>query len=410
MLGGIGMADRVTRVAVIGVGTMGSDLSLLFALSDFNVVVNDISPAALDKLEEKQRSTMDELHTLGLTNKEYETVREKITVAHKLEDIKDVDFVLEAVKEDLDVKRKLFAYLDKLPREVVLATNTSSLRVSDIARGLKGADRIALMHFSNPPILSPLAEVMKGEKTSEKTLRIVSGVAESIGRTPVVLRKEMNGAILNRILLNINNDALWALQSKELTQAELDASFRSIGWQMGVTGTLDQIGLDVALDVGVILAGVYGLRVAVPKSPLPKMVREGKLGKKSGIGFYDWSKGPPVIDKKLAGKYDTMRVFANAANEAFWIIRDEMADPKTIDTITKLGFRSSKFGVCEIADSIGLDKLREILKNLYTKYGLEMYKTCPLFDEYVKNGWTGKAAGRGFYTYPAPVEAVESSV
>nr|MDO8079306.1 3-hydroxyacyl-CoA dehydrogenase [Candidatus Freyarchaeota archaeon] len=392
------MADKVSRVAVIGVGTMGSDLSLLFALSDFDVVVNDKSKTVLDKLEEKQRKTMDELRTLGATQKEYETVREKITVARKLEDVKDVDFVLEAIKEDLNAKRELFKELDKLSPEVVLATNTSTLRVSDIARGLKGAERIGLMHFSNPPILSPLVEVVKGEETSEETLKIIAGVAEKIGKTPVILTKDMNGAVLNRVLGGLGSDALWAIQRGEITPEELDASLRTLGFPVGIAEAVDLIGLDVVLNASRILRKVYGKRVGFPEKLLEEMVNDGRLGKKSGRGFYDWSKGPPIIDTKLAGKFDVMRVLANGANEAFWLIKDGMADPKTIDTVTKLGFRSP-VGMCELADSIGLDNLIEILKRMYTEYGIELYTPCPLFEEYVKNGWTGQAARRGFYKY-----------
>jgi enoyl-CoA hydratase/3-hydroxyacyl-CoA dehydrogenase len=128
------------------------------------------------------------------------------------------------------------------------------------------------------------------------------------------------------------------------------------------------------------------------------MAREGRLGKKSGKGFYDWSKGPPVIDMSLAGKYDVNRAIAGAANEAFWIIKEEVADPETIDKIVKLGFRSL-VGICELADAMGLDNLLNTMKKLLQEYGLEIYKPCPLFEEYVKKGWTGKAAGRGFYKY-----------
>jgi enoyl-CoA hydratase/3-hydroxyacyl-CoA dehydrogenase len=392
------MADKVSRVAVIGMGTMGSDFSLLFALSDFEVVVNDISQAVLDKLEEKQRKKMDELRSLGMTGKEFEAIREKITVARKLEDVKNVDFVLEAVREDLNVKRKLFKELDKLPLEVVLATNTSVLRVSDIAKGLKGAERIGLMHFSNPPILSPLVEVVKGEKTSEETLKTIVGVAEKIGKTPVLLKKDMNGAVLNRVLGGIGSDALWTIQRGEVTPEELDASLKAIGFPIGAAEAIDMIGLDIVLDVSRILRQVYGKRADFPEKLLEKMIKDGRLGKKSGRGFYDWSKAPPIIDTKLAGKYDVMRILAKAANEAFWLLKDEVADPKTIDTVTKLGFRS-QVGICELADSIGLDKLIDVLNRMYAEYEMETYKPCPLFDEYVKNGWIGTAAGRGFYKY-----------
>ncbi|WXG39336.1 MAG: 3-hydroxyacyl-CoA dehydrogenase [Candidatus Freyarchaeum deiterrae] len=398
------MADKISRVAIIGAGTMGSDLSLEFALCDFDVVVNDISQKALDTLEKRQRQTMDELHALKSppkeSQKEYDTVKERITTTNKLEDVKDADFVLEAIKEDLNVKRKLFSYLDENLPGVVLATNTSSLRVSDIAKGLEGADRIALMHFSNPLIISRLAEIMKGEETSEETLETISRLAERIGKTPVVLRKDMNGAVMNRILVSINNDGLMALDKGEATQKEIDASFfRAIGFILGMTGTIDVVGLDVAVDVGRYLGRAYGKRLVPSVGVVLENVKAGRLGKKSGIGFNDWSKGPPVADKKLASRYDDNRIFAMGANEAFWVMKDQMADPKTIDTILKGGFRL-RTGICESADSIGLDKLSEILKGLYAKYELEMYETCPLFDEYVKKGWTGKAAGRGFYTYP----------
>ncbi|MEM2143789.1 MAG: 3-hydroxyacyl-CoA dehydrogenase [Candidatus Jordarchaeaceae archaeon] len=392
------MCDKIGRVAVIGMGTMGSDISLLFALYDFEVVVNDISRSVLDNLERKHRQTLDELHKLGLTQKKYETVKEKITVARKLEDIKDVDFVLEAVNEDLTVKRNLFAHLDKLPLEVVLATNTSFLRVSDIAKGLKGAKRIGLMHFSNPPILSPLVEVVKGEETSEETLKTIAEVAKRIGKTPVILRKDMNGAVLNRILGGLGSDAFLAIQRGEVTPEELDASMKAAGFPVGFAEVADMIGLDIILSVNKTLSNVYGASPNPTLKFLEDMVKEGRLGKKSGRGFYDWTKGHPIIDTKLAGKYDVMRIIANGVNAAFGVIKDEVADPKTIDTVMKLG-SSSQMGICEIADLIGLDKLLEVLKRLYKEYGLEIYKPCPMFEEYVKRGWTGRVAGRGLYEY-----------
>ena len=392
------MVGKINQVAVIGARTMGSDLSLLFALSNFEVIINDTSKAALDNLEAKQRKTLEELQKMELTEKGFEDIRERIAVISRLENIRDVEFVLEAIAEDLNAKRKLFAELDKLPPEVVLATNTSSLRVTDIAEGLMGADRIGGMHFSNPPILSPLAEVVKGEKTSEETLKVISEVAERIGRTPVVLRKDMNGFVLNRILMATGTETLWAFKRGEVTPEELDASLRAIGFPMGFAEAADIIGLDIALTVSKTFREAYGKRFEFPEEMLKAMIKDGKLGEKSGKGFYDWSEGPPIIDPNLAGKYDVMRPLASAANEAFWLIKDEMADPKTIDSITKLGFRTL-IGICELADFIGLDKLIEILSRMYAEYGIELYRHCPLFKEYVEKGWTGKAAGRGFYKY-----------
>ncbi|MGQ9722474.1 MAG: 3-hydroxyacyl-CoA dehydrogenase [Candidatus Jordarchaeum sp.] len=392
------MASEIKRVAVIGAGTMGSDLSLLFALYDFDVIVYDKSKTALNNLDEKQKNTIEELRQMDLTKKSFEDVQDKITIADKLENVKDVGFILEAVAEDLDVKRKLFAELDKLPREVVFATNTSSLRVTDIAKGLKGGDRIGGMHFSNPPILSLMVEVVKGEKTSEETLQVISDVAERIGRKPVVLRKDVNGFVNNRILMGAGNETLWAIYRGEVTPEELDASLRAIGFPMGFAEANDIIGADIVLAVSKHFVEAYGKRFQPPPGLLESMVKEGRLGKKSGKGFFDWSKGSPEIDMSLAGKYDVNRAIAGAANEAFWVIDDEVADPKTIDEIIKLGFRSP-VGICELADAMGLDNLLNTLKRLYQEYEIEVYKPCPLFEEYVKKGWTGKATGRGFYKY-----------
>ncbi|MEM3651275.1 MAG: 3-hydroxyacyl-CoA dehydrogenase [Candidatus Jordarchaeaceae archaeon] len=392
------MVAEVERAAVIGAGTMGSDLSLLFALYDIDVVVTDKSKAVLDVLPEKQKRTMSELRQMGITQKSYDEVRGKIVIAPSLKEVKDVDFVLEAVAEDLQVKRKVFAELDKLPRSVVLATNTSSLTVTDIAKGLKGAERIGGMHFSNPPILSQLAEVVKGEKTSEETLNAISKVAEKIGRVPVMVKKDVPGFVNNRILVGAGLETLWAIHRGEVTPQELDASLRAIGFPMGFAEALDIIGVDIILALGKHFVKAYGKRFQPPPGLFESMAREGRLGKKSGKGFYDWSKGPPVIDMSLAGKYDVNRAIAGAANEAFWIIKEEVADPETIDKIVKLGFRSP-VGICELADAMGLDNLLNTMKRLLQEYGLEIYKPCPLFEEYVKKGWTGKAAGRGFYKY-----------
>ncbi len=392
------MARKIDQVAVIGAGTMGSDLSLLFALSNFDVLVNDISKAALDNLEAKQMKTMEELQKMELTDKSFEDVRGKITATSNLEDVKDVDFVLEAIAENLEAKRKLFTQLDKLPREVVFATNTSSLRVTDIAERLEGAERLGGMHFSNPPILSLMAEVVKGEKASEETLKVISDVAEKIGRTPVVLRKDVQGFVNNRILMGAGNETLWAIHRGEVTPEELDASLRAIGFPMGFAEATDIIGADIILEVGKHFVEAYGKRFELPKELLENMIKEGRLGKKSGRGFFDWSEGPPVINMELAGKYDINRAIAGAANEAFWVIKDEVADPETIDEIIRLGFRSV-VGICELADSLGLDVLLDTMRRLHAEYGIEVYKPCPLFEEYVEKGWTGKAAGRGFYEY-----------
>lgn len=377
---------------------MGSDVSLLFALSGCEVVVNDVSEDALSRLELKYRRNVEELQRTGATRESFESVWERVSTTTRLDDVVDVDFVFEAVSENLELKRKLFRRLDDLPPSVVLATNTSSLSVTEIAEGMKGAERIGGMHFSNPPIFMPLVEVVKGRETSEETVRIIEQVSRRIGKTPVVLRKDMRGFVLNRILMAAGAEGLWAISRGEMAAEELDASLKAMGYPIGFAEAVDMIGVDIVMAVGRHFREAYGDRFMLPMSLLEKMVEEGRLGKKTGRGFYDWSGGPPQVAGKPSEAYNVMRVVAVAANEAFWIMRDGVADPETIDKVAKLGMMSP-VGVCELADATGLDMLAALLSEMYGKYGLELYRLCPLFEDYVKRGWTGQNAGRGFYEY-----------
>ncbi|MBN1800846.1 MAG: hypothetical protein JW891_05025 [Candidatus Lokiarchaeota archaeon] len=380
------MIENIKNVAVIGAGTMGSDLALLFALYDYDVIVCDISQNALDTLFERQSITLEELHRKKITKKKQKSLKKRFTLTQNIEDVKDVDFVLETIDEKLEEKRKLFKKLEDLVPEAVLSTNTSSLKVSDIAEGMNASDRIVLFHFSNPSITSDLAEIMMGKYTSKETLRIVTDLAKKIDKTPMVLTKDMNGAAMNRILSSINNEGLWALQNEEATKEEIDAAFyRAVNFNLGLTGTLDLVGLDVALDVGVILARAYGKRFGPPIRLVVNHVKAGRLGRKNGRGFNDWSKGHPHPNKNLRSNYDENRIYAVAINEFFWLVQDEMGDIKHLDTIVKLGFRMEQ-GIFEKAKSIGFELLFKLLNKLYKKYEIELYKPCPLFEQQVKNG------------------------
>ncbi|MEM1797968.1 MAG: 3-hydroxyacyl-CoA dehydrogenase [Candidatus Jordarchaeales archaeon] len=389
---------EVGRVAVIGAGTMGSDVSFLFALSGCEVVVNDVSERALNKLRAKFEKNIEELRREDVVKEDVETVWERVTTTTNLDDVKDVDFVFEAVNEDLELKRKVFRRLDELPRSVVLATNTSSLTVTEIAEGLRGAERVGGMHFSNPPIIMPLVEVVKGRETSEETLEVISRVAERLGKTPVIVRIDMRGFILNRILLSAGAEGLWAISRGEAAAEELDGSIKAMGFPIGLAEAVDIIGVDIVMAVGRNLREAYGDRFMLPMSMLEEMARKGRLGKKAGAGFYDWSEGKPRISEGIQGAYDVTRIVAVAANEAFWIMSDGVAEPETIDRVVKLGMLSP-VGICELADALGLDTLAKTLHEVYKKYGLELYRLCPLIEDYFKHGRKGRSVGKLFYEY-----------
>jgi len=385
-------------VAVIGAGTMGSDIALLFAISGFNVTVIETSEKARKGLRRKNEETLKEIMEEGRVKEKPEEVLHRIKAGRELKDIKKADFIFEAITENLHAKRKLFKELEKVVSEnVIFATNTSSYRVTEIAEEMAKPERAGGMHFINPPRSIPLVEVVKGERTSEETLTFISGMVKKIGKTPVVIKRDKRGFILNRILLATMTDGVWALERSDVTPEELDASLYSMGIPLGIADGADLIGIDIVHIVGENLREAYGERFKQPPM-LERMVREGKLGKKTGVGFYDWRRGKPKINLELAGKYNTSITIALAADEAFRLIEEGVADPEIIDNVMKLGIMMPT-GICELADDIGLDFLFETLKNYYEKYRLELYLPSSIFREYISRGWVGRTAKRGFYTY-----------
>ena len=384
-------------VAIIGAGTMGSDVALLFAISGFNVMVMETSEKARKALHTKNEETLRELVKEGLVKEKAEKVSHRIEVGRELEDIKEADFVFEAITEDLHAKRKLFRELEKVVSgSVVLATNTSSYRVTEITENMTRPERVGGMHFSNPPITMPLVEVVKGERTNQETLTSISRMVKKIGKTPVVIKRDKRGFVMNRILLATMTDGFWALERGEVTPEELDAAVYSIGIPIGIAEGADIIGIDVVHIVGENLKEVYGERFKQPPI-IERMMREGKLGKKTGVGFYDWRQGKPKINLELAGKYETSITVALATDEAFRLIEDQVAHPEMIDTVMKLGIMMPA-GLCRMADEAGLDFLFDTLKNYQKKYRLELYCPSSLFKEYVSRGWVGRTTDRGFYT------------
>jgi enoyl-CoA hydratase/3-hydroxyacyl-CoA dehydrogenase len=259
-------------------------------------------------------------------------------------------------------------------------------------------DKVIGMHFFSPPVLMALVEVIRGEGTSDETTDSIVKLVEKLGKTPVVVRKDVRGFIVNRVLGAVMNEAFSVVEKGEATMEEVDAAVKyKAGFPLGAFELADMVGLDVMYEVGKIMEAAYG-NIAKSSPMLEKLVNEGNLGQKTGKGFYDWKVGRPRIPFRLAGKFDVNRLYSIATNETARLIHEDVAEPEDIDTAMKLG-TGWPMGPCEQSDKMGLDKLLEKLKELHDKYGEEMYKPSPLLEEYVGKGWTGKAAGRGFYQY-----------
>jgi len=307
-------------------------------------------------------------------------------------------FAIEASPENMELKRTVFAKLDQVtPPHAILASNTSTLSITEMGKATKRPDRVAGMHFFNPPQMMALVEVIKGDGTSPETITTLAELARKLGKTPIIVRKDVRGFIVDRVLAAVFNEAFWAYRWKEATMEGIDASVKYTGgFPMGWFELADFVGLDIAYEVGKVLYEAYGERFKPCSEVIDPLIKDHKLGQKTGVGFYDWTKGRPRIPFNMLDEYDVDRSWAVAANEAAWLIFDDAANPEDIDTGMKLGLGWPS-GPCEHADRTGLDAIVNKLKELYAKHNMEMYKPCPTLEEYVSKGWTGKKVGRGFY-------------
>jgi 3-hydroxybutyryl-CoA dehydrogenase len=279
---------EIRRIGVVGLGTMGAGIAQVAVQSGYETVGREVS----DELNQRARATIDrylsravEKERMSQTDKD--AALERLSLTTSLDDLADCDLIVEAIVEELDAKRELFADLERICRpDAVLATNTSALSVSAIAEATERPERVVGMHFFNPAPVLPLVEIVRAERSSDEAVDAAYAWAEQAGKQPVRCN-DTPGFIVNRILIPLLNDCVRVLDEAGVTPEDLDTAMTNgAGWPMGPCALLDLVGIDIHVHASEALRSALGEDRMAPPERLLEMQREGKLGRKSGEGFF----------------------------------------------------------------------------------------------------------------------------
>jgi len=361
---------------------MGHGIAQVSAMSGYNVVLRDIEQQFLDKALEKIKWSLEKLVTKEkITKIQSDEILSRIKTQVDLKEaVKSADLVIEAVPEIMDLKKKVYLELDKVAgKNVIFASNTSTLPITEIANIVSNPERFIGIHFFNPPQLMKLVEVIPGQKTAQEILNQTIEYVKSVKKEPVICKKDVPGFIVNRLFIPLVHEACWLKQRENLKMEEIDSAVKfKMGFPMGIFELADFTGMDV-IHKATIELELRDKKVILPHPEIEQLFNEKKLGQKSGEGFYKYSdeKYERVqLDEKLAQKCNPVQLVANILNNAAWLVTNKASDIAEIEKAAQLGLGLKK-PLFETAKEVGIKNIVNELTDLAKKYG-KFYEPDPL--------------------------------
>ncbi len=377
------------RLAVIGAGEMGHGIAELAALHGHEVRMRDVKQEFLDRGMERIRWSLGKLVEKNqIRPDQMQQAFDRIhTTLDLAEACRNADVAIEAVFEDLDLKKRVFQELDAAaPKKTILASNTSALPITKLALVTKRPKQVVGMHFFNPPMLMPLIEVIRADTTSDATLGVAVDLSKSLGKTVVVVKKDVPGFITTRVLGPYFEEAARIHDEEGVPIETIDAAMRfRAGFPMGPFELADQVGIDVLHHL-----------IENADRPMPRSVQAlmgaKKLGRKVDEGFYAYKEGRPNLTPDMGESFDPVRILSLMINEAAELVSLDVASPAEIDEAMRLGTAFPK-GPLATADDLGIDVVVAALKQKSST------KPAKLLEDMVARGDLGTKTGNGFYEH-----------
>lgn len=387
------MEKKTTVIGIVGCGAMGSGIAQVAGSAGHQVLVYDSNKTALEKAAENLKNTLHKLvEKLKLSQEDADNIIANITFVDNLNRFVDCALVIEAIVENLDVKKSVFAALEKVvDKQCILASNTSSLSVTSIASACSRPARVLGIHFFNPAAIMPLVEIIPGIATDPENVTLSKTLIDSWGKTTVIA-KDTPGFIVNRVARPFYSEALRIFEEGIADMATIDWAMKELGgFKMGPFELMDLIGHDVNYIVTeTVWKEFYYDPKFKPALTQKRLVEAGFFGRKSGRGFYSYAAGDtlPLPDKnKTHGELILKRILAMLINEAADTLYLGIASKQDIDLAMTKGVNYPK-GLLKWADEVGLSTVVEQLNELKDLYEEDRYRISPILKKMLKSGQT----------------------
>ncbi len=378
--------SSINKITILGSGIMGHGIAQVSAMAGYNVTLRDIEQSFLDKAMEKIRWSLNKLvEKQKISQADADEIFDRITPIVDLKQaLKDADLLIEAVPEDMNLKRKVYAEVDSVAESKTLyASNTSTLPITEMAALTSRPERFIGLHFFNPPQLMPLVEVIPGSKTNQNMIDMAAGLVQKIGKQPVLCKKDVAGFIVNRIFIPLVHEAVYCQERDNVSMTTIDSAVKfKLSFPMGIFELADYTGLDVIHKATEEMHS-RDQKVIRPHPKIKQLFDEKNLGQKSGKGFFEY-KGDKYerisLTEQEAAKYDPVAIIGVAANNAAWLISNNVCSREDLEKALKLGMGLKKELFATVQE-FGVKNIVRSMQDLATKYG-SFYEPDPYLVNY----------------------------